>query len=432
MLSSRAQRAGTRVSGCCSWGLVLALLTSRVLVAQTTDATTQAIFRRYAPYVEKIQIVEVGSSAKNAIGSGFFVTDSGHLVTNYHVVSDVINHPGRYRAELVETDGKTSPLTVLAVDVVHDLAIVKSRMRGKPFFTLGAASPVQGQRLFSLGNPHDLGLSIVEGTYNGLVQRTLYPRIHLTAPINPGMSGGPTIDESGRVVGVNVATAGQEVGFLVPVDRATALLRSALTNDSTTRPTQTQIGQQLRRNQNAFLRDMLGPATPRLNLGPFHVVTQPASYFHCWGSATRDPQQPYESLSHSCSMDEDIYLDEDQTTGTLNIEHKLLRSRTLNMTRFYARFTAQMGWDDSPGGDEEYVTSWECVTRNVHNASVRMRAVTCLRRYKKLGALYDAHVKLAVLGRSNVGLISTMNVTGATYDNVTRLAQRFLDSVSWR
>src|SRR4051794_29486757 len=89
--------------------------------SQAVDAGTQAGFRRYAPYVEKIQIVEVGSSAKSAIGSGFFVTDSGHLVTNYHVVSDVINHPGRYRAELVETDGATSPLAVLAVDVVHDL-----------------------------------------------------------------------------------------------------------------------------------------------------------------------------------------------------------------------------------------------------------------------------------------------------------------------
>jgi serine protease Do len=321
---------------------------------------------------------------------------------------------------------------VVGVVVGHDRAWGPARAPHKPHFTLGVASPAQGQRLFSLGNPHDLGLSIVEGTYNGLVQHTLYPRIHLTAPINPGMSGGPTIDESGRVVGVNVATAGEEVGFLVPVERATALLRSALTRDSSSRPTQSQIGRQLRHNQDEYLRDMLGAGTPTLDLGPFKVVTQPAPYFHCWGSATRDPQQPYEMLHHNCSMDEDIYLDEDQTTGTLGIEHQLIRSRTLNMTRFYARYATQLGADDSPGGDEEYVTSWECVTRNVRNASVEMRAVTCLRRYKKLGELYDAHVKLAVLGRSNVGLISTMNVTGATYDNVTRLAQRFLDSVSWR
>lgn len=412
--------------------LAPALVAQAPTPATAPTAATSAVFRRFAPYVEKIQIVQVGSSAKNAIGSGFFVTDAGHLVTNYHVVSDVINHPGRYRAELVETDGRTEALTVVAVDVVHDLAIVRTPLRGKPHFTIANAVPAQGERLFSLGNPHDLGLSIVEGTYNGLVQNTLYPRIHLTAPINPGMSGGPTIDESGRVIGVNVATAGEEVGFLVPVRLATALLRSALAGDTAVRPTQRQMGEQLRRNQAEFRRDLLGPGTPRLDLGPFRVVTQPAPYFHCWGSATRDPEQPSETVSHSCSMEEDIYLDEDQNTGSVNIEHKLVRSRTLNMARFYARYSTVFGADDSPDGDEEYVTSWQCVTRNVHNAQARMRAVTCLRRYKHLGALYDAHVKLAVLGRSNVGLVSTLNVSGATYDTVTLLAQRFLDSVSWR
>ena len=64
-----------------------------------------------------------------------------------------------------------------------------------------AGDVAHGARLYSIGNPHDLGISIVEGTHNGLLRHTLYPRIHFTGPINPGMSGGPTITPEGAVVG---------------------------------------------------------------------------------------------------------------------------------------------------------------------------------------------------------------------------------------
>ena len=120
---------------------------------------------------------------------------------------------------MIDASGTTHSATVLAIDVVHDLAVLDAGLRGRPSFVLGPVAVAQGNRLFSLGHPRDLGLSIVEGTHNGLLTHTLYPRIHLTGSLNPGMSGGPTIDEQGRVVGVNVSTAGNQVSFLVPADR---------------------------------------------------------------------------------------------------------------------------------------------------------------------------------------------------------------------
>jgi hypothetical protein len=61
-----------------------------------------------------------------------------------------------------------------------------------------------------------------------------------------------------------------------------------------------------------------------------------------------------------------------------------------------------------------------------------MRSVLCLRRYRKLGELYDAVLKVAVLGRGNVGLVSTLTMSGVTFDNVQRLSQRYLEHVTWR
>jgi serine protease Do len=404
----------------------------RIATAQQPNGAS-AVFKRYAPFATRIQVVERQSGAKATIGSGFFTTAAGHVVTNYHVVSSLINRPERYRAELVEPNGATVAASVIAVDVIHDLAVLQTAARGKPYFTLGTVTPTQGQRLFSLGNPRDLGMSIVEGTYNGLLEHARYPRIHLTASLNPGMSGGPTIDEQGRVIGINVSTEGNQLSFLVPVDRAVALLKTALAGEAAPEPPSLKlVAAQLRQHQDTYFRDMFGAFTKTIDFGPFRVVTQPAPFFRCWGDASRDEDLPYARTRHRCTTEDDIYLDRDQTTGSLTVNHQLIETKSLNPLRFFALYSKTLSDDNSPSGEEEYVSNWQCVTRNVRNASTRMRSVLCLRRYRKLGELYDANLKLAVLGRTDVGLVSTLNVTGVTFDNITKLSERFLNRVSWR
>ncbi|MEO8561881.1 MAG: serine protease [bacterium] len=414
--------------------LLLALcLASEPLAAQERSAATSDVFQRYADHVVKIQVVEEGSAAKASIGSGFFVTAAGHVVTNYHVISSLINAPSRYRAQLIESDGTARPITVLAIDVIHDLAILDSKLRDRPRFTLGDARIAQGNRLFSLGHPRDLGLSIVEGTYNGLLLHTLYPRIHLTGSLNPGMSGGPTIDEAGRVIGVNVSTAGNQVSFLVPVDRAVALLERALAPGTRYEaPSLAQVGRQLREYQDVYLRDMFDAKTKLIDFGPFRVATQPAPFFRCWANSKHEQELPYEKVLHNCATDDDIFLDDDQSTGSVTLGHELVSTKTLNAARFYSLYTKLFISDNSPSGVEEYVTSWKCRTRNVKHGDATMRAVLCMRRYRKLGALYDGYLKLAMLGRSDVGLVTTLTMTGVTFDNVDRLSSRYLRLVAWR
>ncbi len=413
--------------------LVATCLTATALPAQERSAATAEVFRRFADHVVKIQVIETGSGAKSSLGSGFFVTPAGHVVTNYHVISSLINSPKRYRAELIDSTGTARPVKVLAIDVVHDLAVLGSTLTGRPYFTLGATSIAQGNRLFSLGHPRDLGLSIVEGTYNGLLLHTLYPRIHLTGSLNPGMSGGPTIDEEGHVIGVNVSTAGNQMSFLVPADRAASLLERVLSPQGKAQvPSLALVGRQLRAYQDVYLRDMFDSATTTIPLGPFRVVTQPAPFFRCWGDASRERELPYDKVRHSCATDADIYLDEDQTTGSVTIGHQLITTRTLNAPRFAALYSRLFGADNAPSGEEEYVTNWKCKTRNVQNDETAMRVALCLRRYRKLGELYDGLLKIAVLGRSDVGLISTLTMTGVTFDNVNRLSARYMKQIAWR
>ncbi|MGQ0641666.1 MAG: S1 family peptidase [Gemmatimonadaceae bacterium] len=422
----RSIRAATHIA---SFAVVAACQT-RTIGAQESGPATQ-VFSRFAERVSKVQVVETGSAARATIGSAFFVTDQGHLVTNYHVVSQLILAPERYRAELV--DGATTrPVAILAMDVVHDLVVLGSAARPRSHFTIGPTAVSQGDRLYALGHPEDLGLSIVEGTYNGLLPHTLHPRIHFTGSLNHGMSGGPTITETGQVIGVNVATAGNQLSFLIPVQRAAQLLDKALAVGNSQPPTLDEIGRQLRAYQDEYLKDMFVQATKTVALGPYRLVTEPAPFFRCWADATRNADLPYEKVEHRCATDDFLFIAGEQSSGMVSVEHELISTRTLNAPRFFSLYTSVFGSDNTPYGDEEHVTSWRCGTRNVRNTSAAMRGVLCLRRYRKLGELYDGVLKVAVLGRRNTGLVSTLTLSGVTFDNIDKLSRRYLEHISWK
>ncbi|HEX9786682.1 MAG TPA: serine protease, partial [Candidatus Binatia bacterium] len=202
------------------------------LQAQIMTATTPEIFKQFSEHVVKIEVVETGSAAKASIGTGFYASSAGHIVTNYHVVSKMIHTPDRYRIEVTDGSAQAAPATVLGIDVVYDLAVLRTSRRPKGHLALESKAVAQGTRLYSLGHPRDLGLTIVEGTYNGLLRHTLYPKVHFTGSLNPGMSGGPTLTQAGRVVGVNVATEGEQISFLVPAERVLALIERTAKTDS--------------------------------------------------------------------------------------------------------------------------------------------------------------------------------------------------------
>ncbi|MEO8201700.1 MAG: serine protease [Gemmatimonadota bacterium] len=397
------------------------------------SSATPAIFRRYSDHVSKIQVSENASGAKSELGSGFFVSDDGLVITNYHVISKLVLNPDRYHAELFDTRGTTRAVTVVAIDVVHDLAVLRTEPHGDGFFNLIPVSTEQGTRLYSLGHPHDLGLSIVEGTYNGLLQHTLYQKIHFTGSLNPGMSGGPTIDDRGEVVGVNVSTAGNQLSFLVPVDRAMLLLRQAQNPDySIPDNFLAVVAKQLLAYQDVYLATLLADSGETTVLGHYRLPTNPASFFNCWADADRNDDSPYEVVDHQCSTDDYVFISGEHSSGVVEFEHRLLSSKELNRFRFFSLFSDQFRMGGSLGpGDDEDVTPYRCESRPVNQHGLTMKVLFCVRRYRKMTGLYDAVVKAAVLGERDAGLLTTLNLSGVSFENAEMMARRYLGSITW-
>src|SRR5687768_16073665 len=128
--------------------LTLTAVSPGLLRAQTPGATTQEIFKQFSEHVVKIEVVETGSAAKASVGTGFYASAGGHIVTNYHVISKLIHTPDRYRIEVTDLSGQPTQATVLGVDVVCDLAVLRTNRRPKGYLTLEVKAVEQGTRRY--------------------------------------------------------------------------------------------------------------------------------------------------------------------------------------------------------------------------------------------------------------------------------------------
>lgn len=394
----------------------------------------RAVFDRSRDRLLQVRMIDRSTEAQASIGSGWIASGDGLAVTNYHVVSQFVLEPDRYVVEFVRSDGTRGPLSVLAVDVLHDLAVVRMPGAGLPALRLNEDALRKGDRGFAMGNPHDLGLTIVEGTYNGLVEYTLNEQYHFTGAINAGMSGGPAVTADGRVFGINVANLrdGQLVSFLVPVKFARDLL--ALAPQETPEPQSLRgtVERQLLARQEALVGRVGAAPLPTSAFGRYTVPDSLGPYMRCWGDSDLDRTLPYEISTKQCDAQGTVFVSGSFDTGDLRYRHELVKSRKLGTLRFSSLYERSFSKPfPERGGTREDVTRFRCHEQFVTVNGGTMRVATCLRAYKRLKGLYDLRLKLATLDRTDEGLQSWFTADGVSFDNGLKLAQRYIEAIRW-
>ena len=192
-----------------------------------------ALFESAAPAVayittERIERNFFYEQVAQGAGSGFVWDNTGHVVTNYHVIQGA-------RKVLVQLDAGKDPIPAEFVGGApdYDLAVVKLKQipQGVKPIPLGTSRDLKvGQSVIAIGNPFGLSRTLTAGIISAL-DRYLPTQdfaeiagvIQTDAAINPGNSGGPLLDSAGRLIGVNSAIRSSSgssagVGFSIPVD----------------------------------------------------------------------------------------------------------------------------------------------------------------------------------------------------------------------
>jgi len=173
-------------------------------------------------------VVLIGGETKDgdfAFGSGFVISPSGLIVTNFHVIKDMHK---LVVALLAKNPQLFDVNLIVAKDEFKDIAILKIDGKNLPYVILGNSDLVKvGQKVFAIGNPEGYTNTISDGIISQI--REFYPGIksfQITNPISQGSSGGPLFNENGEVIGITylMNLYGQNLNFAIPINYVKELI----------------------------------------------------------------------------------------------------------------------------------------------------------------------------------------------------------------
>lgn len=396
----------------------------------------QGVLDSVRPSVLQVQTLPIGSDSRYSYGSGFVVGPDNLIVTNYHVVSDVVMDPDRYRLEFLLQDGRKGALAVVALDVVHDLAVVRGDTGPMPGLGVDRRVPDKGARGFSIGFPQDQGLAVTEGVINGLSEDSVRGAIHFSGAVNSGMSGGPAVNTSGQVFGVNVAHLGgsQLVSFVVPATAVVALLeRAQKAKAPTASDLFVYLSHQLQSNSTETLALFPAGKLPVQQFGPFHAPANPGDFARCGATNEKEADKLYRSAQYSCRFKDYTYVANDLSVGYWGFSHRHIKAPYLGALRFASLEESMLEpGDDTSAATRIHKAKWACQDRIVALPGGRAKAALCLRRYKRFEGLYDIELKLATLADPGEALVSSFWLHGFGYTESLVLVRRFMEAIAWK
>ena len=179
-------------------------------------------------YVDRGMKVQSGYATPDAVlGSGFFISRNGYIVTNHHVIASCVDPEYEGYAKLYiklaqDTDTRI-PARVIGYDKVLDLALLKTEVEAPYVFALGSSEDLDvGDRVYAIGSPLGLERTLTSGVISS-TDRDLFMLgkvFQIDAAVNSGNSGGPLVDQKGRVQAIVFAGVQnyQGLNFAIPVE----------------------------------------------------------------------------------------------------------------------------------------------------------------------------------------------------------------------
>jgi S1-C subfamily serine protease len=207
---------------------LIALFASCALAQTTPKSATPRDAEQAAQWASfKIEDRARATNATVWTGTGFWIEGQPFALTNNHVATDAAINAETRKIVAIDASGRERAVKVVWVDLERDLAALE--VEGAPMWRLpiNAEGPRIGDPIMVGGYGLGMPFALVGGRYAQTYDQGKDARMVLSAATDGGVSGGPTIDAKGRVVGVNVAKAGRSLGLSIPASEAIAFLGEA-------------------------------------------------------------------------------------------------------------------------------------------------------------------------------------------------------------
>lgn len=415
-------------------------LAAAILLCLSTVSLSQSIDAQMEPYfrsIYQIIVIETDTNNKAALGSGFQVTEDGYIITNFHVVSGMIFEPEHHRVEYLDSQGRTGILELVDFDAVSDVALLKANDVDWDHLVMQPVAPEKGTRVYAIGNPNDYGMLVVDGAYNGLAEKSYIDRILYSGSLNSGMSGGPALNSEGEVVGVNVATAGSQLSFLVPAEKAVNLLEGRQ-EPVPAESYMAHLSSQVLSFQRNYYQQILEMNWSRENLRDVaEVLGEFSSDISCWGRSNEDDSEAeHLQVILSCYNANNIFLKNRFNTGQMHFSFYYYNAREMSSRRFYDLLSGHGYQPDNRAGRRD-VTNYECEQSYLTDAVAAddddgyRQVGLCFRAYRDLEGVYDALFYL-FQGRDDEALVSHFTLAGIDRQSALDFTTKFIGQAQWK
>jgi hypothetical protein len=250
-------------------------------------------------------------------------------------------------------------------------------------------------------------MSLIEGVYNGVLNHGPYSLVHVTTPLNGGMSGGPTVNSSSRLIGVNVARIlfANDISFIIPVERVKTLVKNADFKRAalSKKEAQDKIYSQIEAAQEKLFASLKTDKSQKIEYWKGKYLQLP-EFLKCWSDGTEDPQLPYVMKKRSCRLDHAVYLASGLDTGTVSLQVNVLDATSINkhsvkelmgeansVDSLISRFRGEKFFGDIDA--REIFTPYECQQSFLNvpfmGTNKTLRNGICIRKYVNAKNLYD-------------------------------------------
>jgi hypothetical protein len=406
------------------------------LAVTVPDASGDRRYEHLRPSVFTIEVHSGNDEAKSTVGSGYAVSRDGLVATNYHVVGGYVDEPERHSIRVIGASGPR-PARLVAFDLVNDLALLRVDGSGAPPLPLADRPPRAGSPVVAFGNPEGLGLSLINGVCNGLAAKGVVDRLLLSMPLNSGMSGGPILDRSGRVVGTNVSTmrGADSLAFGVPVEKLHALLgrpqvlltKAALLGE-TSRQLRAFEGATSARVVRAF--DAQREA-PLVAIGRARSRRAP-ELMECWDGSREYASEGVVDSWYRCDLQFTPRVEGLGTVGSLQVLVQHRRAARSSYGFYGTVRSLAASWTRVPtvAPTDEVRRPPSCVSSRFALGGAVWKANTCVVGYAKHEGLADYELIAASVSQARESVVLYLQASGLREESFESIARRVLEGIT--
>ena len=385
-----------------------------------------------------------GGHEKESYGTAFVIRQDGWMISNFHVVSNAMIYPKNYGLFL-KVGTEKLPAKVKAIDLVNDLALIKVERNFSSAYTFADHLPAPGEKIYSAGLPEDTVMQLIEGLYSDSIQFAGLNRSFVSAPLNHGMSGGPSLNAFGQLVGVNDAMVhkAQNISILIPVAVVSTLAQKIGAERA---PASLQTNDEIKSQIHAAYHSWIEQWTQSLTTGPSMTVGKYAIYgkpqgLKCWEESEKLPISDSKKIHiNLCRSPEVFPLYGNRHGGEIEFSYfkieseKGAKEETSGSTwnQFKEQNTTNLlkqGIASKKFREDEDSRRSVCSHRFVMNKKqVKMLVEYCATQLKEIKGVFDLTVS-ATPTMDSAPVVAIMSLSGLTREEIIPASNTFIESI---